>query len=87
LHISLCTLGSQPPAPKAKQLLLLPFNGDHKADILAVVSESGSKNVVFGDTAGFYDGKDGLHPFGYNHVGFIAPKLAGLCWPLLPRAM
>ena len=70
-------------APKATQLLLLPFNGCHEADILGVVSEINSPNVVFGDTSGFYSGADGLHPFGYSHIADIAPKMAALCLPLL----
>ena len=48
-----------------------------------VVAEIGSPNVVFGDTTGFYDGADGLHPFGYSHMAFIAPKVAALAFPLL----
>ena len=39
-----------------------------------------------GDTTGFYDQSDGLHPFGYAHITQIAPKMAGLVWPLLPKA-
>jgi hypothetical protein len=31
----------------------------------------------------FYDGSNGLHPFGYNHVADIAPKVTALAWPLL----
>lgn len=51
--------------PKCKQLLLLPFNLGHK-EIAAVVKKVAKPNVVFGDTTGFYDGANGLHPFGYN---------------------
>ena len=80
-------------APNANQLLLVPFNGAHRDDIAAVVRSamaSGSADgirskgrVVLGDTSGFYDGADGLHPFGYNHVAEIAPRVAQLCAPLL----
>lgn len=48
-----------------------------------VVASMASPKVVFGNTTGFYDGADGLHPFGYNHIGSIAPKMAALCLPLL----
>lgn len=70
-------------APKAKQLLLVPFDGQQKANIEATVAAVGSPSVVVGDTEGFYSGEDGLHPFGYNHVGMIAPLVAKLCLPLL----
>ena len=71
----------------AAHLLLVPFNGGHKVDIqLVVAAMAGSgTTVVMGDTAGFYDGKDGLHPYGYNHMAFIAPKVAELCLPLLAK--
>lgn len=79
--------GIQKEAASAKQLLLQPFNGAHRADIQAVVASVDSPSVTFGDTTEFYNGADGLHPFGYNHVGFIAPRVAALCAPLLgPRA-
>ena len=71
-------------APKTKQLLLQPFNGIvQRKNILAVVAAAASDNVVFGDTFGFYDGSDGLHPFGYNHVSQIGPQVAALAYPLL----
>jgi hypothetical protein len=70
--------------PTARQLLLLPFNAEqHRADILRVVSAAGSPNVTFGDTKGFYNGEDGEHPFGYSHIGQIAPQMATLVLPLL----
>eukprot|EP00937_MAST-01D_sp_MAST-1D-sp2_P000782 g782.t1 len=82
-------------APTASQLLLLPFNGGQAVNIKAVVkaaaadaSTAGSgqgraAQVLFGDTSGFYDGADGLHPFGYAHVSAIAPRVAELCLQLL----
>jgi len=71
-------------APKTKQLLLQPFNGIvQRKNILAVVAAAASDNVIFGDTSGFYDGSDGLHPFGYNHVSQIGPQVAALAYPLL----
>jgi len=69
-------------APKAKQLLLLPFNGGHK-EIAQVVSSFADPNIVFGNTTGFYNGANGLHPFGYNHVAEIAPKVSDLALELL----
>jgi len=72
----------QKAAPKAKQLLLLPFNGVCKS-VKKVVAQIGSPDVVFGDTSGFYNGENGLHPFGYNHISQIAPKVAELAAPLL----
>ena len=72
-------------APKAKQLLLLPFTLGHK-EIATVVSALADPSVVFGNTTGFYDGANGLHPFGYNHIANIAPKVAELALPLLVGA-
>lgn len=71
-------------APKANQLLLVPFDGQHQKDIQAVVAEVDSPNVMVGDTTGFYNGEDGLHPFGYAHIGMIAPRVAELCWKAFP---
>lgn len=71
--------------PKSKQLLLLPFNLGHK-EIATVVKTVGDPSIVFGDTTGFYDQADGLHPFGYNHVAMIGPKVADLAWDLLLRS-
>ena len=73
-------------APAARQLLLLPFNGGHAADLRAVVAAVGNPNVTFGDTTGFYSGEDGLHPFGYSHMADIAPRVASLCFPLLSNS-
>jgi hypothetical protein len=73
----------QKVSPKSKHLLLLPFNGGHRADLEAVIAAVASPLVTFGDTTGFYDAADGLHPFGYNHIGNISPKMAELCAPLL----
>lgn len=69
-------------SPKTKQLLLLPFNGGHK-EISTVVKTINDPHVVFGDTTEFYDQADGLHPFGYNHVSMIGPKVTDLAWELL----
>merc|ERR1711935_498235 len=76
----------QAAAPKAKQLLLLPFNLGHKEIAKVVTDMAQPDQIYFGDTTGFYDQSDGLHPFGYAHITQIAPKMAGLVWPLLPKA-
>jgi lysophospholipase L1-like esterase len=76
-------------APNAKQLLLLPFNGTHAADLKAVVATVANSKVVYGDTKGFFntsDSSDSLHPYGYADLAFIAPKLASLVTPLLVLA-
>ena len=72
-------------APAARQLILLPFNGCHQDDLLAVVHGAADANVKFGNTSGWYDGSDGLHPFGYQHMGNIAPRLAQLSLPMLEK--
>eukprot|EP01047_Picozoa_sp_COSAG01_P029374 COSAG01_NODE_2013_length_8643_cov_30.224081_8_plen_237_part_00 len=64
------------------QLLLLPFNLGHP-EISKVVKDMADKSIVFGNTTGFYSGENGLHPFGYNHVAEIAPKVAELAWAML----
>jgi lysophospholipase L1-like esterase len=76
-------------APNAKQLLLLPFNGSHAAELKSVVATLGNNKVVYGDTKGFFntaDSSDALHPYGYANIAFIAPKLASLVTPLLSLA-
>ncbi len=73
-------------APDARQLLLLPFNGSHAADLKAAVAAMASTKVTFGDTTGFFssaDSPDGLHPYGYTHIASIAPQMARLVTPLL----
>jgi lysophospholipase L1-like esterase len=73
-------------APNAKQLLLVPFNNSHAAELKAVVAAMGSSKVSYGDTKGFFnstDSSDALHPYGYAHIAFIAPRLASLVAPLL----
>jgi hypothetical protein len=76
-------------APNAKQLLLLPFNGSHASDLKAAATTVGNSKVSFGDTTGFFntsDSSDSLHPYGYAHLSFIAPKMASLVTPLLALA-
>ena len=80
----------QKVAPKAKQLLLRPFDGSHTSpsdpqiqNVVKHFATAGEQTVVYGDTTGFYSGEDGLHPFGYNHIGAIAPQIASLAAPLL----
>jgi lysophospholipase L1-like esterase len=76
-------------APNARQLLLLPFNGTHASELKTVVANAASNRVSYGDTKGFFtasDSSDSLHPYGYSHIGFIAPKMASLITPLLQLA-
>lgn len=76
-------------APNAKQLLLLPFNRSHASDLKAAVTTVGNSKVSFGDTTGFFnasDSSDSLHPYGYAHLSFIAPKMAILVTPVLALA-
>lgn len=56
-------------------------NGTAAAAVTAAAPQQ--QNVFYGDTTNFYSGEDGLHPFGYNHVGNIAPQVAALAAPLL----
>jgi len=74
-------------APKAKQLLLQPFNGSHASEIKAVASADKTGNVTYGDTTGFLNSStdtfDGIHPWGSVHVGILAPRLIKLIIPLL----
>ena len=75
-------------APKAKQLLLRPFNGAHASEIKAVAAADKTGNVTYGDTTGFLnpstDTYDGKHPWDSVHVGVLAPRLIKLIMPLLP---
>ena len=75
-------------APKAKQLLLRPFNGAHASEIKAVAAADKTGNVTYGDTTGFLnpstDTHDGKHPWDSVHVGVLAPRLIKLIMPLLP---
>jgi hypothetical protein len=76
-------------APNTRQLLLLPFNGSHAADLKTVVTTVGSSKVSYGDTKGFFntaDSSDALHPYGYANLAYIAPKMASLVTPLLTLA-
>ena len=61
--VAACTLAGV--APDAKQLLLTLFDGGQVTNIQSVVTQAASPNVVLGSTAGFYNGADGLHPFGF----------------------
>jgi hypothetical protein len=73
-------------APSCKQLLLRPFGGQHAGDLQVAVTAAANTKVVYGDTTGFWtssDSSDGLHPFDYSHIMFLAPKVAALAAPLL----
>jgi hypothetical protein len=76
-------------APNARQLLLMPFNGAHASELKAVVTSVANSKVSYGDTTSFFntaDSSDSLHPYGYSHLSFIAPKMASLVTPLLTLA-
>lgn len=69
--------------------VLEPFNGGQIAHLKAAVAATGSADVHFIDTAGFYDMKYGgsLHPTGPNDVAQIAPKIARVLRPLLAQSI
>lgn len=70
--------GVHSSAPTAKQLLLIPFNQTHIADIEAIVSAEASPLVTYASTAGWFNSSyssDGTHPYGFAHLSFIAPAL------------
>lgn len=69
-----------------RHLILRPFGGYQAANLSAIAAQLNSPNVVYGDTTGFWaaaDASDNLHPYGYAHLGQIAPKVAALALPLL----
>jgi len=74
-----------------RHLILQPFGGYQAANLQTIASGFGSANVVYGSTAGLFssaDSSDGLHPYGYAHLGTLAPGVAALALPLLrPAAM
>ena len=60
-----------------KQLLLLPFNLGHK-EIATVVSDMADKDIVFGNTTGFYDGSNGLRARPPPRIFYYALSLVRL---------
>jgi len=65
-------------APNSTHLILVPFNQTHISDIEAAVTAIGSANVTYQGTSGWFntaDSVDGVHPYNYSSVYFIAPKL------------
>lgn len=78
--------GIHSSAPLAKQLLLVPFGGSHLADIQAIVTAEGSPLITYANTSGWFnysDSVDGIHPYGYEHLQYIAPQLFPIVEPLL----
>ena len=72
-----------------KQLWLRPLNGTQAANLQSAVTALGNPNVTYGDTTGLWstaDSSDGLHPYGYAHLGQIAPGVAAIAMPLLHPA-
>ena len=69
-----------------RHLILRPFGGYQAAHLEAIAGSFRSANVLYGDTTGFWptaDSSDGLHPYGYAHLGQIAPRVGALALPLL----
>jgi hypothetical protein len=65
-------------APNSKHLILVPFNQTHVSDIQAAAAGIGSANVTYHGTSAWFnasDSVDGLHPYAYSSVDFIAPQL------------
>ncbi|HEX4320988.1 MAG TPA: hypothetical protein VHZ52_08800, partial [Acidobacteriaceae bacterium] len=65
-------------APSSKHLLLVPFDGTHASEIVAVVSGLGLPAVTSVSTTGWFDtadSVDSVHPYNYASVDFIAPLL------------
>jgi Concanavalin A-like lectin/glucanases superfamily len=65
-------------APSSKHLILVPFNGTHASEIAAVVSGLALAALTSVSTTGWFntaDSVDGVHPYNYASVDFIAPLL------------
>ncbi len=63
--------------PASIQMMLVPFDGTHAAEVVAAAAAVGSQAVSI-DTTGWFnpiDSPDGGHPYSYAHIGFIAPRL------------
>jgi lysophospholipase L1-like esterase len=75
--------------PSIPIVVLQPFNGGQTAHLQAAVKASGSSDVHFLSTAGFYKISLGgsLHPTGMNDVAQIAPKIAKSVRPLLYKSV
>jgi len=75
--------------PSVPIAVLGPFNGGQIKHLTAAVAATGSDDVHFIDTTGFYDMKYGgsLHPTGSNDVSQIAPKIAQKLRPLLAQSI
>jgi hypothetical protein len=65
-------------APAAKQLALIPFSGASTTGILLAVSTMNDARFTYVSTSGWLnvaDASDGVHPYGYAHLAYIAPML------------
>merc|ERR1712070_1276991 len=79
-------VGACPGVPIA---VLQPFNGGQISHLKAAVAATGSPDVHYIDTTGFYNMKYGgnLHPTGPNDVAQIAPRIANKLRPLLAQSI
>ena len=75
--------------PGVPVAVLQPFNGAQKAHLQAAVAATGSPDVHFVETEGFYNMSYGgnLHPTGPNEKGRIAPQIAARLRPLLYQSV
>jgi lysophospholipase L1-like esterase len=65
-------------APNATIMLIVPFNQHRITEIATLVSTFASSKVVSVQTSGFFDNTDsfdGIHPYGAESAGRIAPAL------------
>jgi DNA-binding response OmpR family regulator/lysophospholipase L1-like esterase len=65
-------------APNSRHLILVPFDQAYSGDIPSFVQALGNSHINYSSTSGWFnpaDSSDSLHPYNYEHVGFIAPKL------------
>jgi hypothetical protein len=68
-------------APNSKHLVLIPFDQAYAAIIPGMAQAFGSAQMSYGVTAGWFDpaeSSDGIHPYNYEHIAYIAPKLIPL---------
>jgi hypothetical protein len=75
--------------PGVPVAVLQPFNGGQTAHLQAAVEATGSPDVHFVSTAGFYNMPFGgdLHPTGPNEKARIVPQIAAQLRPLLCQSV
>lgn len=75
-------------AATTKVAIVRPFSGAHASELQSVVTAAASLRVAYIDSTGWFssaDANDGVHPYGYTHVGQLAPLLAAQLRPFLNR--